>query len=709
MFSENNRISARQAFRLLTYDLLGLGTLLLPRFLGRQAGRDGIFCIAIGIVAGLLYLKLLQCGMADMQVEFPLYLEQKLGRIGGRIIQLAYMIYFVLLAGYVAYIFADVVLADLLRGESFYLVLGILLALTAYGIWGGVEGRARVYEILFWFLMIPLFLMLLFAVDEIQIDYWAPVFTAEFAGVAGGGYDVFLFLSLVFLLLFLGGYVQKKEALLAAGRSALLFSGGVYAALYLILLGIFGPDALGRMNYPAVTLMSTVKISGGFLKRTDAFMFAIWFFTLYALLNSCVFYAGNVLARLSGNLCEKMQGQKKERMAALVALIPVCAAACCFYQSRSQLMWYESFLRRVGTPFLVAVPLLLAVCRLCSGIKWKRGAKRTALILPLVLLAGGVLSGCQTAELEDKNFPIELAVQKPQNFGGAWLKTQGAGNRVIDYRHLKVLILSTQLLEDASAMDEFLDFLEEKNEVPRNTYVVAAEDGEAILKLQKELGESVGNYLEEQFENVSQVKKQAYPMIGMLYQEQENRLETLFIPCVSEEEGKPVIREYRVWKRGKCAETVDSETALLAFFSGNRMDDYTLPIQGGGTVSLFAPRNEIIFREGQGKRQIVVKVRCSGMVAGGGFLLGDGGSGLGGSQEERRRRQEETELGRQIEAYMNGLAQRTLVEQEIDVSNSYRKLGGQRRDWYEEYRTWGAEYERDMEIVYEVAVDWVNL
>ena len=127
MFSENNRISARQAFRLLTYDLLGLGTLLLPRFLGRQAGRDGIFCIAIGIVAGLLYLKLLQCGMADMQVEFPLYLEQKLGRIGGRIIQLAYMIYFVLLAGYVAYIFADVVLADLLRGESFYLVLGLSL------------------------------------------------------------------------------------------------------------------------------------------------------------------------------------------------------------------------------------------------------------------------------------------------------------------------------------------------------------------------------------------------------------------------------------------------------------------------------------------------------------------------------------------------------------------------------------------------------
>ena len=31
MFSENNQISGRQVFRLLTYDFLGMGTLLLPK------------------------------------------------------------------------------------------------------------------------------------------------------------------------------------------------------------------------------------------------------------------------------------------------------------------------------------------------------------------------------------------------------------------------------------------------------------------------------------------------------------------------------------------------------------------------------------------------------------------------------------------------------------------------------------------------------
>lgn len=43
MFSENNQISGRQVFRLLTYDFLGMGTLLLPTMLADTAGRDGIF------------------------------------------------------------------------------------------------------------------------------------------------------------------------------------------------------------------------------------------------------------------------------------------------------------------------------------------------------------------------------------------------------------------------------------------------------------------------------------------------------------------------------------------------------------------------------------------------------------------------------------------------------------------------------------------
>lgn len=55
MFSDNNRISGRQAFRILTYDLLGAGSLLVPGILANRAGCDGIFSIGLAVVFALFY------------------------------------------------------------------------------------------------------------------------------------------------------------------------------------------------------------------------------------------------------------------------------------------------------------------------------------------------------------------------------------------------------------------------------------------------------------------------------------------------------------------------------------------------------------------------------------------------------------------------------------------------------------------------------
>lgn len=144
----------------------------------------------------------------------------------------------------------------------------------------------------------------------------------------------------------------------AAGKRAILFVGCVHAVLYLVLEGIFGVPALAGMDYPAVTLMSTVKISGGFLKRTDAFMFGVWFFTLYALLNSCVFYGSSIAEKLWKPIRKMPKG--KNYMWIFYGSVAVAAsvAAICFYRSRAVFDWYERFLWYVGTPFLVLAPSL---------------------------------------------------------------------------------------------------------------------------------------------------------------------------------------------------------------------------------------------------------------------------------------------------------------------------------------------------------------
>ena len=48
MFSDNNRISTRQVFRLFVFDFIGMSTLVLPGVLAQMTGCDGLFAILLG-------------------------------------------------------------------------------------------------------------------------------------------------------------------------------------------------------------------------------------------------------------------------------------------------------------------------------------------------------------------------------------------------------------------------------------------------------------------------------------------------------------------------------------------------------------------------------------------------------------------------------------------------------------------------------------
>ena len=361
--------------------------------------------------------------------------------------------------------------------------------------------------------------------------------------------------------------------------------------------------------------------------------------------------------------------------------VAASVAAICFYRSRAVFDWYERFLWYVGTPFLVLAPVFAA------QKKWGRRLLALAVICAVVLL---VMTGCAPAELEDRDFPIEIAVRDTKDAGLAWYEAEQAGNRMVDYSHLKVLILEQEFVEDEAAVQEWLAFLKEKSEVPRNAYVVVTEDAEALLAQSETLGEAVGDYLEEQFENVSQIKKQAYPTIGSLYQEMDNRQETLFLPYVTVEEEKPVVEQYYVWKRGMPAGMVVGEAARLAFFTQNRMMEYALPLEEG-MLLLSDSSNEIAFTEKDGVRKVVVTIHCSGSV-----------QGTGGKENEGK-------LALSAEDYMNRMAANVRQEKQVDLTGSYRKLGGAARGWYEEYQERGENYEEEVEVVYRVKINWIHL
>ena len=699
MFSENNQISGRQVFRLLTYDFLGMGTLLLPTMLADTAGRDGIFCILAGILSTFLYLKLLRYLLKGMKTSYPDFLKQKCGKVCGYVLWGGYFLYFILMASYTAYLFSTLMLNGLVENVSFYLVLMLILLLAFYGMAGGIEGRARVYEILFWFLMIPLFLMLFAACREVKPAYWSPVFVADGKEVLSGSYYVLFCYSMVSIVLFLKEYVADRKKCVGAAEKAVWFSGGVFAALYLILIGLFGVEALAQMKFPAVTMMSRVQVTGGFLKRTDAFMFSIWFFTLYAMLNSMVFYSGNLAEKVIRDCGGYLEG-KKRMLPYLILLLLVYGVTVLFYRNQQFLDCVTFLLWKIGTPFVVGVPVLLCL----TGERKNHKKNVRVLVLVCFLFGCLFLQGCNVAELEDKAFPVLLNIRDQDDFQNVWLNHEYAGNKEVDYNHLKVVLIERSFLEKEAEVEDMLSMLEQEKEVPWNAYVMTTESCDRLAQTEGKLDTLLGNYLEELLENTSGIDQKAYPTLGMLYEERVNHLETLYIPfvdiegeqsgAVQDDTGKPQITAYEVWKRGRAAGLVDTDTARAAFFTQNFADDYTLQLAPELYVKVDAASCRVKETEKIGAGGLTEQIITVTVTGEGEILSGT----VSASEKEQL-------LNTRMEDYLNAIAAHAL-EKEIDITNSYRNLGADNRTWYFKYQNTPAAYEKDIKIQYLVKINW---
>ena len=155
MYVENGKISNRQTLRLFVFDLMGIATLLLPPYLAKLCGADGVFAILAGAFFGVLYLLYLGWIMKHLQMDLYQFLELQAKPFVRGISLLFVVLHSIFTAGFCGYVFANLMQYSLVSRVPFWVVLGVIMIVAAYAVSGGIESRARVYEVLFWFVLLP--------------------------------------------------------------------------------------------------------------------------------------------------------------------------------------------------------------------------------------------------------------------------------------------------------------------------------------------------------------------------------------------------------------------------------------------------------------------------------------------------------------------------------------------------------------------------
>lgn len=564
-FAQNESISPRQLYRLYVFNLLGVGTLLLPNNLAKM-GKYGFISIALGVFMAWLFMWI----VSEVRERSRTIYDRSLDKTTYAkilIYDLIIAAYELSQAAFLAWIFVKLIRDSLIPDESFTVVLLVIMAVCTYALSGGVECRARVYEVVFFFVLIPLAAMLLFAISDVRLDYLMikDRVGVDFgiADIFAGAYYVFAASISVFNILF----VRERTASQIRGSvsKAILTYAGILFLLYAVLLGSFGKYSLSEIEFPAVVLMSDVQIKGSFFKRADALMLSVWFFTLFSVLNMSLYYAVLRCENFAENTTKVIFTFNKSRGFSNNKQLSSDRQKSHDEENSSMRSWCIIF--------VIAVTVTLAYI-LESGdeIVKKYLGFLLCIAIPVivVLTIGLMLTGCSAVELEERCFPTLAAVDVVAVDTDEITDKEVTGKEVTDYKayvihrddlanknsgyiefyynmdksyepeyandiktavdnfeerlsqkadtnHLKVILIGKTLRNDKAAYASFMEYCKTSKKFPRNTYVCIADDINDIF-------DNMGDYYEQKINKENHEKDEPIITLGTLLDDYTNEI-----------------------------------------------------------------------------------------------------------------------------------------------------------------------------------------
>lgn len=351
------------------------------------------------------------------------------------------------------------------------------------------------------------------------------------------------------------------------------------------------------------------------------------------------------------------------------------------------------------------------------------------------------LGGCGNTELEERNFPLAVAVTGTEEnyqmaFGFEQLKdvadeksekentsvllaegkdcmelflhADGENPGEMDYNHLKALILSRSLLENEEQLGTFLGYLEEENLFSRNTLLFVTDDEpEQVMEMDAVLKEPVGTYLNERIASDERLKNSEAVTLGSLFRIWENENENLWIPCITCGEDKIILEEYYLMQGRTAAGKVDRETGELALLSEQKMKSYSISLGEAESVTLSNLCCSYAFTEQDDHVTEIVTIKADGQYQGNKELLQKTNrrneraeNRHTKSQDENALLEVEAEIEQTLEEKMDAMTEKLQQNQNADGTNSYYKLGGYARDIYLQYQKDWSSYRKNLTVEY---------
>ena len=226
---------------------------------------------------------------------------------------------------------------------------------------------------IFWLLFIPLVLVLLFGIREVDVSIFRPQWTISFATLLFRGYLLLPFLLPVENYILLRPFLQetgrtgkehgdRKRHCGSPSFFAVIGTVLLVCILTLFILGIYGVQGAGQEEMLTVAIMRYIRLPLGFIERVDVLL--VWFFMIgcFVLIGQTLYFSAMLL---------EMVFTRARRILLLAILLIVALVIVAFLPGYGGTLWlYRSYGAVMDVPLSVILPVFgILVMRVYSETK----------------------------------------------------------------------------------------------------------------------------------------------------------------------------------------------------------------------------------------------------------------------------------------------------------------------------------------------------
>ncbi|RKD30919.1 GerAB/ArcD/ProY family transporter [Thermohalobacter berrensis] len=299
MIGGNDKISNSQIVFILITTIVGVGILSLPSALVERVGSDGW----ISIIIGSILVSILVAIATILTSYYPGKTVIEFGREivstpVSDIISFLFIVYFVVISAFTVRIFAEVVKMFLLDKTPTEVIIMTMLFTVAYIVRGGIEGIGRMAEIILPVVILPLLLLFIAIIPDLDFTNLLPVFRTSFTDIVKTIPLTFFSFMGYELILFFMAYVDKPKNSTAKNIAAIVIVTLIYLIFFTVTLARFGQNEVRDLLWPSLSLVRSVDLPGFFIENVEAVVMGLWVLNVFASLSPVYYGAVLTLTKL---------------------------------------------------------------------------------------------------------------------------------------------------------------------------------------------------------------------------------------------------------------------------------------------------------------------------------------------------------------------------------------------------------------------------